>query len=456
MKKVFVFCIGGTGERVMKSITMLMASGMDTCGYTVVPIIIDPHLNLDEKKNLQTLIDNYIDKRNKSTIDGKGPNGFFGAEMDWIGNLDTQTNNTNKEAGEDRSYAEYLNVGNLRATSINNYLIQTLYSTENLNSKLSVGFRGNPNVGTVVLQEMLTGASWSDGLKSHCGPEDRVFIISSIFGGTGASGYPLLERKIRSTMDSDNLRDVFMGAVTVLPYYGLTDPKKNNSQIDSGNFMTKAKAALTYYENTVKSDLLYYVGETTLQVYHENNENTQPDDANFVELVAATALFDFLQRSKPKERQYLTRAIENDVSPLSLSSAGKGYATLVKCLADFRILKMLLDVLPKEKYFPLRVRRGFNDEFYNGDLSKVNIFANNFEQWYGELSSTKRAFAPISEIKPSQMSDIIKESIELKAKDDSYYLLEMIKNSKIDSGNKVKNFLDYAHIAIDTYTKTIL
>ena len=54
------------------------------------------------------------------------------------------------------------------------------------------------------------------------------------------------------------------------------------------------------------------------------------------------------------------------------------------------------------------------------------------------------------------MSDIIKESIELEAKDDSYYLLQMIKNSKIDSGNKVKNFLDYAHIAIDTYTKTIL
>ena len=167
-------------------------------------------------------------------------------------------------------------------------------------------------------------------------------------------------------------------------------------------------------------------------------------------------MFDFLQRSKPKERQYLTRAIENDVSPLNLSSAGKGYATLVKCLADFRILKMLLDVLPKEKYFPLRVRRGFNDEFYKGDLSKVNIFADNFEQWYGELSSTKRAFAPISEIKPYHMSDIIKESIELKAKDDSYYLLQMIKNSKIDSGNKVKNFLDYAHIAINTYTKTIL
>ena len=54
MKKVFVFCIGGTGIRVMKSITMLMAGGMDTNGYTVVPVILDPHLDLEEKKNLHS------------------------------------------------------------------------------------------------------------------------------------------------------------------------------------------------------------------------------------------------------------------------------------------------------------------------------------------------------------------------------------------------------------------
>ena len=56
MKKVFVFCIGGTGIRVMKSITMLMAGGMDTNGYMVVPVIIDPHLDLEEKKNLHSLL----------------------------------------------------------------------------------------------------------------------------------------------------------------------------------------------------------------------------------------------------------------------------------------------------------------------------------------------------------------------------------------------------------------
>lgn len=456
MKRVFVFCIGGTGERVMKSVTMLMAAGMPTNGYTIVPIIIDPHLDLDEKKNLQTLMDKYIDIHKEASEDGKAPIGFFGAEMALINSLDTQTNNTNKTAGESRSFAEYLNVGNLDTKSINNFLIQTLYSKENLDNPLSVGFRGNPNVGTVVLQEMLEGASWYNAFKTHCGAEDRVFIISSIFGGTGASGYPLLERKIRNTIDSPTVADVFMGAVTVLPYYGLTDPKKNNSKIDSANFMTKAKAALTYYEHTVKSDLLYYVGETTLQAFHENNEKTQPDEANFTELVAATALFDFLNRSKPKQRQYLTRAIEQDVSSLDFSTAGKGYASLVKCMADFGIFNTLLKVLPNEKYFPLKKTCGFDGSFYGGSLSKVIDFLGVYEKWYGELSAKKRAFAPIADINPSAMSNIIKNSVELEAKNDSYYLLEMIKMSnKGRTNNKVRDFLEYAYLAINTFTQKI-
>ena len=455
-KKVFVFCIGGTGERVMKSITMLMAAGMSTNGYTVIPIIIDPHLDLDEKKNLQNLIDKYINIYNNLKLDGKSPMGFFNSEMALINTIDTQINNTDKALGEDRSFGEYLNIGNLNISSINNYLVQTMFTKENLNSKLSVGFRGNPNVGTVVLQEMLEGASWFKSFKNHCGQYDRVFIISSIFGGTGASGYPLLERKIRSSITSQTVSDVFMGAVTVLPYYGLTDPKKNDSKIDSGNFMTKAKAALAYYEHTVKSDLLYYVGETTLQAYHENNEQKQEDETNFTELIAATALFDFLQRSKPQSRQYLTRAIKEDVVSLDLSTLGKGYSPLVKHIADFNILNVLLKVLPDEKYFPLKQTRGFNSNFYKNDLYILNEFLNSYSKWYKELSMKKRAFSPIADISPNNMAHIIKNFSSLDAEDDSYYLLEIIKNSKQITSNKVRDFLEYVFKAIDIYTKKVI
>ena len=455
-KKVFVFCIGGTGERVMKSIVMLMAAGMSTNGYTIMPIIIDPHLDLEEKKNLQTLINDYISIRNRMVVDGKAPDGFFNAKIDLLNTADTHTNDTNKAAGEDRSFAEFIEMGNLGQNSLNKYLIQTLFSEKNLNDKLSEGFRGNPNVGTVVLQEQQNGASWFDVFKIQCGKEDRVFIISSIFGGTGASGYPLLERKIRFDKSSDIVSDVFMGAVSVLPYYSLDDPKKNNSNIDSANFITKAKAALTYYEKTVKADMLYYVGEQTFQCTHENNEKTQPDKANFIELVAASALFDFLKRDeKPKQQQYLTRAIKNDVSPLDLQSAGEGYAPIVKCMADVCILNTLLDVLPKEKYFPLKKECSYDEGFYKNDMKAINDFMAYFMRWYKELSDCKRQFAPIKEIKPFRMSDIVKNSVELDAKDDSYYLLEMIKNGGNFSTSKVRDFMECAYKAIDTYTKKI-
>ena len=41
MDRLFVFGIGGSGERVMRSLVMLVAGGMEmNCG-TIVPVLID-------------------------------------------------------------------------------------------------------------------------------------------------------------------------------------------------------------------------------------------------------------------------------------------------------------------------------------------------------------------------------------------------------------------------------
>ena len=39
MSKLYVFGIGGTGSRVIRSLTMLLAAGVE-CNDTIVPIII--------------------------------------------------------------------------------------------------------------------------------------------------------------------------------------------------------------------------------------------------------------------------------------------------------------------------------------------------------------------------------------------------------------------------------
>lgn len=462
MKKVFVFCIGGTGIRVMKSITMLMASGMDTNGFTVVPIILDPHLDLEEKKNLHTLLESYQNIYNRSVNNGTSTlnplDGFFNSDIKTIDDLNNQVNDTHQSGGNKEKFRSYISEANLDVDSINNYLVQTLFSTKNLNSPLSVGFKGNPNVGTVVLGDMIEGADWFRSFKQHCEKDDRIFIISSIFGGTGASGYPLLEKKIRGSENEPAVKNALMGAVTVLPYYGLKDPSTTGSDIDSANFYTKTKAALAYYENTVLSDYLYYIGEKSLQAVYENDEKKQHDTANFIELCAASALFDFLKKGKPDNHQYLTRSIDDgEKTSLDLVSLGSGYKEIVKCVADYMLLRSLIKILPKETYFPLKINRGFDQNFYKDSaFQSLARFTDIYYQWYDELSKNKRAFAPLHY--DNINSGWIK-TIELDAKDDSYYLLKMIQASnaykKEEHSNKFRYFLLFAHEAIDGYTKKI-
>ncbi len=469
MKRVFVFCIGGTGLRVMKSITMLLAAGMDAKGYTIVPVLIDPHMDLEEKRNLQTLIGEYETVYNNVILsDGKRLNpirGFFGSDIADLAKLNGQQNDISEPIAEKRSFGQYLNVGNLNSEDVNKYLVQTLFSQANLDNDLSVGFKGSPNVGTVVLGEMIKGADWFQAFCNACQKGDRIFIISSIFGGTGASGYPLLEKKVRNSTDHPNVKDAIMGAVSVLPYFSLEDPSTTDSDIDSANFLTKTKSALAYYEQSVQSDYLYYVGEQGMKTTYANDEKKQEDKAHFVELIAATALFDFLSKTdKPDKTQALSRAIKEDVESLSVSSLGDAYNDVVKAVADMMMLSRLVYFLPNEKQFPLSKNRGFNEDFYN-DKSFVSLrnFLDRFFQWYQELAENKRGFAPLTIADPNNRKAKLSNWIQdfsLDAKDESYYLLDMIRASNKDKDDthtiKFRRFLDYAYQAIDKYTSKIM
>lgn len=465
MAKVFVFCIGGTGLRVMKSVVMLAASGMKTNGYDIVPVVLDPHVDLEENTVLSTTIGDYIKVYKNATSAGAAqqldaPKGFFNTKILRLEDLDDQQNSVSANMAEKKSFGQYLNVGALANDDVNNYLIQTLYSKENLKNSLSVGFKGNPNVGTVVLNEMISGADWYDAFQRHCEKGDRVFIISSIFGGTGASGYPLLEKKIKEDEAHPQVKNALMGAVTVLPYYSLDDPTTSGSDIDSANFYTKTKAALSYYEKSVKSDYLYYAGEQSLKANYKNNEKEQKDDAHMVELLAASALFDFLYREKQDYPQAMTRAIRENADALDLSTLGEGYKDIVKTVSNMMIFDLMLEILRDEKQFPLKKTRGLNREFYDDQpYNALKAFVAQFRNWYTELSENKRGFAPLNRVSKGEKLSYMVKGYTLKAKDESYYLLKMIEASnsktKDEHGNKLRYLLDFAYDGITEYTDQI-
>lgn len=459
MAKVFVFCVGGTGIRVMKSITMLAAAGMKTNGYQIVPIIVDPHVDLDEKTRVDNLIADYSRIYNCSTKNGdntlEAMDGFFSTRFVTLDELAGHAGKGTVPAVK-KSFGDYLNVGHLNKGDINNYLIKTLFSEANLTNSLAVGFKGNPNVGTVVLNDMVSNANWFESFLTHFAKGDKVFIISSIFGGTGASGYPLLEKKVRDADNFPDVKNAVMGAVTVLPYYSLTDPKTSGSDIDSANFYTKTKSALSYYAHSVKSDYLYYVGVQTLSASYSNNEREQKDSAHFIELVAATALFDFLGREKPDSMQAMTRAIRKNSDSLDLESLGKSYSETVKRIADMMLLNLLVSDLPKEKQFPLRINWKMDDDFYNDEsFRSLASFTEGFDMWYKELATNKKSFSPLNLVgADGNLSNWVKGKT-MKGKDLSYYLLEIIKSSnkkKQTHENKFRYFVEFLHDAINVYT----
>lgn len=85
MSRLFVVGIGGTGSRVIKSLTMLLAAGVKSENpYEIVPIIIDPHSENKDLQRTERLLEKYEQVRNKLD-DGKG---FFATKIVRLNSLD--------------------------------------------------------------------------------------------------------------------------------------------------------------------------------------------------------------------------------------------------------------------------------------------------------------------------------------------------------------------------------
>src|ERR1700733_14245820 len=89
MTKLFIFGIGGTGSRVIKSLAMLLAAGLkSTNEFEIVPIIIDPHKDNEDLKRTIVALDQYQAITQAAGLD----NGFFGTKISTLDSLDPDHN----------------------------------------------------------------------------------------------------------------------------------------------------------------------------------------------------------------------------------------------------------------------------------------------------------------------------------------------------------------------------
>lgn len=299
MNKLYIFAIGGTGSRVLKSLVMLLAAGAKLKNHNqIVPIIIDPDSGNGDLNKTKGILNKYQHIRSKIS----DPENFFFQDITTTNNLtSTKPRFQDKdfefklERVHQEKFKDYIHYTTMGETDKD--IVNLLFSKENLEANLNIGFKGNPNMGSIVLNQFTESEAFKRFGQSF-NQGDSIFIINSIFGGTGAAGYPLLLKLLRSgNAQIPNrlaIQDAVMGAITYLPYFKLKDGK-----IKSKSFLGKAKAALDYYNRTIinnrQINAQYFVGDQENNTTYDNHVGSQQqmNDSHFLELAGALSIFDF-------------------------------------------------------------------------------------------------------------------------------------------------------------------
>jgi hypothetical protein len=415
MPRLFVFGIGGTGSRVIKSLTMLLASGLKAGNFDIVPVLIDPHKDLDELNDCKTLLKLYagINETSYKAADQQ-EDGFFKTKITTLRSLSSESglkDDFEFDEKHDQPFGQFLDLASLEKNNPTNDLLSLLYSEENFRKPLSVGFKGNPNVGSVVLNALKDGPGFR-AMEGVFGKEDRIFIISSIFGGTGAAGFPLLLKLFRAH-DKSAIRDAQIGALSVLPYYRLTEPKIEvnedtkqenlSSDIDSNNFMTKTKSALTYYirpEFAKMYNALYYIADPDKQnTPYENDEKKQENKAHYVELLGALSVINFANGDHLNAGDVYEFTLKKEnAAVINFSNMGDepraqlgGPLTALNIFDKMHKSNMSLSHLPYNKTMKFNQLYDRQQIFFDN----LNLFFDKYyHKWVRELSENQRSWLP--------------------------------------------------------------
>ena len=409
MAKLFVFGIGGTGARVLRSFGMLMAAGVDIRCDKIIPILIDPDTQNADLNRTVELLKSY---RRLHAVAGT-KSGFFHKDISKLADIEQSGEGKVKDTftfdfgGINQSFMEFIHYTEMDPDTQS--LMQLLYTEDNLQSPLTIGFKGSPNVGSVVLNKLLDSPEiryFADNFRKG----DRIFIISSIFGGTGAAGFPLLLKNLKNPdsglQNAGDISSAIIGAITVKPYFGLQSD--NESVIDSNAFVTKTRDALAYYKNNLQGlQALYYIADNPDTPY-ENRPGgaSQKNNAHLVELLSALSIIDFMEYSEDElsgPTIYHEYGLKEDSREITFDHLYEDTNRKIsKQLVQFKYFaKYYKDFLKQDKgknyYKSLNLDNALANDSFHKELR--NFMENKqwgFYAWLEELSRNSRKFLPFN------------------------------------------------------------
>lgn len=316
----FFIAIGGTGARCLESFLYLAGAGLVREPLHI--LIIDPDLNNGNSFRTRQLVNDYHEVHLAGQPEnirykwwGTPPQPtLFQAAINQVADATGQHPIFwNLQQNNQRKFRDVIQYDD-RPQTLKNFL-SLFYEQNDLEMPLNVGYQGRTNVGAVALKQDLEEtrridgsglkellAAMAQGLQNE---EARVFVVGSVFGGTGAAGIPTLPALIQEIDNNDlpdNLRgNIRWGCAMMTPYFSFpTNPNRTlnlGPGTDSTRHPIATQAALLHYAHVPPEyQNVYFIGAPTRQATNDKNEpggQYQRNNPHYAELAAALAAWDF-------------------------------------------------------------------------------------------------------------------------------------------------------------------
>lgn len=294
---VYVIGIGGTGSKIIESLIHVSAAGLIDAKETVNLFFVDADVaNGNGNRTLQVkeLYDNV------KSIDGLDMHQTqVQYKKDKNGNDVYKWNILNNEINT----LEKLFTNDFANGNAASKLFTVLYSGEELKEDLNKGFKGHPNIGSLVITKNINleqdpwTSLFEDVNKEVNGGMVKIIVCGSVFGGTGAAGIPTISKILFDKFKPVN--NVSIHGIIMLPYFSFKDLEDTGLKARSEKFIENTKYALEYYHNEKYYDYyqkLYLIGDEVLQEcpVPAMGGDEQKNPALLPELIAALAIKDII------------------------------------------------------------------------------------------------------------------------------------------------------------------
>ncbi|OAV73445.1 hypothetical protein Barb6_00238 [Bacteroidales bacterium Barb6] len=322
MAQLFIIGIGGTGMRCLEAFTHLCAMGMfDKADVHMLALDTDKdNGNFTRLKNLKEA---YIKTKGINKKQFALENTFFSANLHYY----QFSPNYSKLSTFDALYR----YGDAKFSHPEKAAIADLLFTDGAKAfDLKRGYRAQTHLGSLLMyHSILDDIKQNDKsdltkfiqelISASTAGKPRVFILGSVFGGTGASSIPIIPKAIKTaaTLISDATdieKNAYFGSTLLTSYFSFPLPNDNEKQkqkiiATSDRFSLNSQAAMMFYEadDTVKQTYqkFYMMGTETINwqpgkvkdktiTGGENQEN----DSHYIELLAAFAAHDFFNSAE--------------------------------------------------------------------------------------------------------------------------------------------------------------